>query len=72
MLVFGAGTETIRRTADRARGRDVALAMFTRELFDTFNDDDNPAAVAAVVTEDLGIVGRQFLSGLATRRSGLA
>ncbi|TCV95269.1 DUF2000 domain-containing protein [Biostraticola tofi] len=63
VLVFGASAETIKRTAERARSRGVAFSVFTRELFDTFNDDDNRAAVAAVATEDLDIVGLAFRAG---------
>lgn len=60
VLVFGATVDEIRRTADRARSRGVVFSVFTEHLFDTFNDVDNRAAVAAVATPDLEIVGMAF------------
>lgn len=39
-----------------ARG-DVAVAIYTRELFSTGNDIDNRAAVATVFSDDLDLVG---------------
>jgi hypothetical protein len=35
----------------------VTLAIYTSEMFATGNDDDNRAAVRAVATDDLDIVG---------------
>jgi hypothetical protein len=60
VLIFGATAGEMRRTADRARSRDVRCSVFTEQLFDTFNDEDNRAAVAAVATSDLSIVGLAF------------
>lgn len=60
VLVFGATVAEMRRTADRARSRGVVFSVFTEQLFDTFNDIDNRAAVAAVATSDLEIVGMAF------------
>lgn len=47
VLVFGADAAGLARTADRARSRNVAFSVFTEDLFGTFNDIDNRAAVAA-------------------------
>lgn len=60
VLVFGASANEMLRTADRARSRDIAFSIFTEQLFDTFNDTDNRAAVATVATRDLAIVGMAF------------
>ena len=57
VLVFGASAEHMARTVERARSRDVAFSIFTRQLFDTFNDADNRAAVAGVAAADLEVVG---------------
>lgn len=57
VLVFGASAEEIARTVERARSREVSMSIFTRDLFSTFNDVDNRAAVAAVIAEDLDVVG---------------
>lgn len=60
VLVFGADAAELGRTADRARSRNVEFSIFTEDLFGTFNDVDNRAAVAAVGTADLNIVGIAF------------
>ncbi|RJG39890.1 DUF2000 domain-containing protein [Mesorhizobium sp. DCY119] len=60
VLVFGAGAEEMVRTVERARGRDVSFSIFTRDLFETFNDIDNRAAVAAVPVGELDVVGLAF------------
>lgn len=57
VLIFGASAQEMHRTAERARARAVAFSLFTEELFHTFTDADNRAAVAAVATPDLNIVG---------------
>jgi hypothetical protein len=63
VLVFGGTADELKRTAGRARSRGVQFSIFTEELFNTFNDDDNRAAVAAVATSDLEIVGLAFRCG---------
>ncbi|WP_051334949.1 DUF2000 domain-containing protein [Bradyrhizobium sp. Ai1a-2] len=60
VLVFGARADEMQRTADRARSRGVPFSVFTEQLFSTFNDEDNRAAVEAVATPDLAIVGLAF------------
>ena len=60
VLIFGASADEMRRTAERARSREVAFSVFIEQLFDTFNDVDNRAAVAAIATPDLSIVGMAF------------
>jgi hypothetical protein len=42
---------------ERAAGRGLPTAVYTEELFATDNDDDNRAAVRAVATGDLNLVG---------------
>src|SRR6185437_200231 len=48
VLVYGADAAGLRRAYERARAREVALAIYTRELFVTAHDAANRAAVAAV------------------------
>jgi hypothetical protein len=48
---------TLRRSFDRARERNLTVSPFVEQLFATGNDVDNRAAVAAVSTEELDIVG---------------
>lgn len=60
VMVFGAGAEDMARTVERGRSRGIAFSIFTRELFGTFNDVDNRAAVAGVNAEALDVVGMAF------------
>jgi hypothetical protein len=58
IMIFGADAAGVRRAYERARARGVEeLAIFTRELFDTPNDEANRAAVAAVAAAELDLVG---------------
>jgi len=57
VLVFEASGARLRTVRERAERRGVTLAIYTNEMFATGNDDDNRAAVRAVVTDDLDIVG---------------
>jgi hypothetical protein len=57
VMVFAADAPGIRRAYERARQREVELAIFTRELFSTAHDEANRAAVAAVPDDALDLVG---------------
>ena len=57
VLVFAADGPGIRRAYERARERGLELAIFTNELFSTLHDGANRAAVAAVASEALDLVG---------------
>jgi hypothetical protein len=57
VMVFSADAAGIRRAYERARQRDAELAIFTQELFSTPHDDANRAAVAAVPSDQLDLVG---------------
>jgi hypothetical protein len=57
VMVFGASPEGIRRAYERARGRALELAIYTAELFSTGHDEANRAAVAAVPSDELELVG---------------
>ncbi|GAB3751102.1 DUF2000 domain-containing protein [Microlunatus parietis] len=57
VMIFAADRETVRAAHARALARDVALAIYTQEMFSTGHDADNRAAVAAVPTEKLDLVG---------------
>jgi hypothetical protein len=60
VLVYGADAGGLRRAYERARSRDVELAVYTRELFSTGHDEANRDAVAAVPSEELDLVGIAF------------
>jgi hypothetical protein len=57
VLIFGADSAGIRRAYERARARDVELAIYTAELFATGHDEANRAEVAAVPSDQLDLVG---------------
>ena len=57
VLVFEASAEKLRTVHERAARRGVTLAIYTREMFATGNDEDNRAAVRAVATDRLDLVG---------------
>ena len=54
LTAAGAKLQTVRERAER---RGVELALYTADMFLTGNDDDNRAAVRAVATADLDLVG---------------
>lgn len=61
VMVMTADGEALARMRTRAASRGVPTALFTRDLFKTGNDRDNRAAVAAVHTDSLDLVGLGFV-----------
>lgn len=57
VLVYSASDEELRRAFSRVSERELDMSIFTEDLFDTGHDDDNRAAVAAVPTDELRLVG---------------
>ncbi len=57
VLVFETSGAKLTTVRDRAERRDVTIAIYTREMFSTGNDEDNRAAVRAVPTDQLDLVG---------------
>ncbi len=57
VLVFEATVAKLRTVRERAERRGTPLAVYTHDMFATGNDDDNRAAVRAVATEELDLVG---------------
>jgi hypothetical protein len=53
----GDGAESDARALRASRWAVVPIAIYTAELFATGHDDANRAAVRAVATEDLDLVG---------------
>ena len=60
VLVYAASAEHLQRTRARALSRGVPMAIYTKEMFTTNNDNDNRAVVKAVAADDLNIVGLIF------------
>ncbi|MFC9281319.1 DUF2000 family protein [Streptomyces collinus] len=57
VLVFEGTKETLKAAHAKALTRALPRAVFTADLFGTGNDRDNRAAVRAVPTADLDVVG---------------
>lgn len=57
VLVFEGTKETMTAAHKRALSRSLPRAVFTSDLFTTGNDRDNRAAVRAVPTDQLDLVG---------------
>ena len=57
ILIFSANADQIKTVFERAVSRNLEFSIYTEELFSTGNDDDNRAAVKAVPTSELKIVG---------------
>ncbi|WP_307675727.1 DUF2000 domain-containing protein [Streptomyces sp. V4I2] len=57
VMVFEASKETLTTAHARVLSRALPRALFTSDLFSTGNDRDNRAAVRAVATAELDLVG---------------
>jgi hypothetical protein len=57
VLVFAADRSKLQLVRERAERRDVRVALYTADMFETGNDTDNRAAVRAVPTTELDLVG---------------
>ncbi|MEU8971871.1 DUF2000 domain-containing protein [Streptomyces monashensis] len=57
VLVFEGTKETLKAAHTKALNRALPRAVFTADLFTTGNDRDNRAAVRAVPTAELNLVG---------------
>jgi hypothetical protein len=57
VVIFAASGGELTRTFRRAIDRGTAVSIYTQDLFATGNDVDNRAAVRAVPTENLDLVG---------------
>jgi hypothetical protein len=57
VLVFEASSGKLKTVHRRALEREAPIAIYTAELFATGHDADNRAAVRAVATDDLDLVG---------------
>ena len=57
VVVLEASGETLRTARGRAVGRQLPVAVYTRDMFATGHDADNRAAVRAVPADALDLVG---------------
>src|SRR3954454_17640021 len=57
VLVFSADAAKLHTVRERAERRDVPVALYTADMFETGNYSDNRAAVRSVPTAALDLVG---------------
>lgn len=57
VMLFEASADKLRTIYGRARSREVRFSIFTEQLFATPDDEANRAAVKAVASDDLALVG---------------
>ena len=57
IVVFAGNSAQLRATHAKAVSRELAMTIYTRDMFATGNDRDNRAAVRAVRRDDLDLVG---------------
>ncbi|QIG42859.1 DUF2000 domain-containing protein [Nocardioides anomalus] len=57
VVVLEADAQTLRAAHQRALGRELAMSVYTREMFSTGHDEANRAAVRAVRRDELDLVG---------------
>jgi hypothetical protein len=63
VLVFAATAEQLRAAYERARTRELPIAIFTDDLFATGHDEANRAAVRVVSSVDLRLAGLALHAG---------
>jgi hypothetical protein len=63
VLIFETGADRLRTLRERAERRGVPVAIYTADMFTTGNDADNRAAVRAVATAELDLVGLGVRAG---------
>jgi hypothetical protein len=63
VLVFEAPRDKLQTLRERAARREVTVAIYTADMFATGNDADNRAAVRAVGTQALDLVGLGVRAG---------
>lgn len=57
VLVYAGPADALERCRARALTRGLPAAIYTRQMFDTDNDDDNRAVVRAAAAGELDLVG---------------
>ena len=60
VLIYSANTEQMNTVYQRALRREARFSIYTEELFHTGNDADNRAAVKAVPSDAMKLVGMAF------------
>ena len=57
IMIYSSTGERMNELLRKALTKEVVIAIYTEELFGTYNDEDNRAMVAKFKTDDLNLVG---------------
>lgn len=57
IMIHSASESQLKKLLEKTADKDMAIAIYTEDLFTTYNDEDNRASVAAQETNDLNLVG---------------
>lgn len=57
IMIHTATGEVLLQLLKKAKERDMAAAIYTQELFTTYNDEDNRASVKQFCTDELHLAG---------------
>lgn len=57
IMIHSASGEQLKELLKKALNKEVAISIFTEELFETYNDEDNREMVSRFKTEELNLVG---------------
>lgn len=57
IVIYAASGEQLKEILLKALHKEVHMAIYTEELFETYNDDDNRAKVSEFATHDLNLAG---------------
>lgn len=57
IMIHSSTAEKMSELLQKVLEKDVVVAIYTQELFETYNDEDNRASVASFGTNELNLVG---------------
>nr|UWI48480.1 DUF2000 domain-containing protein [Clostridioides difficile] len=57
IMIHTASSEQMKELLKKALTKDIVISIFTEELFETYNDEDNRAMISQFKTDDLNPVG---------------
>ena len=57
IVILTADSEKLKEVMQKATARGMEVAIYTKELFTTFNDEDNRVAVKRFKTDELDLAG---------------
>ncbi|MDO4667888.1 MAG: DUF2000 family protein [Streptococcus sp.] len=57
IMIFESDRENLKTLLRKSLTKDTVISIFTEELFQTFNDEDNRKKIQEFYTDDLNLVG---------------